>query len=58
MMALAFVPFLVLPLLFVLQELEQWALRVPEESPGERNRRLESVVGVSSARVRQPRGAR
>ena len=32
-------PLLVLPLLFVLHELERWALKAPTESPGERDRR-------------------
>ena len=33
MIAVAFVPALLLPLLFVLQQLEQWALHVPPD-PG------------------------
>jgi ABC-type bacteriocin/lantibiotic exporter with double-glycine peptidase domain len=55
-MALAFVPVLVLPLLLVLQELERWALQVPEESARKQSHRLESGMGPRTS-VRQPGGA-
>lgn len=55
-MALAFVPVLVLPLLFVLQELEQWALDVQEDFPRERSRRIETREGVRTTTFRQPWG--
>ena len=39
MTALAIVPVLILPLMFVLQELEHWALNVPKRSHSENGRR-------------------
>lgn len=54
MTALAIVPVLILPLLFLLQELEQWALRVPKGSPRENVRQSEgaAVPRAASARHR------
>lgn len=57
MIACIVVPVLVLPLLFVLQELERWALGVPTGSHRERGRQHEDDVVPRAARVRHPRSA-
>jgi len=52
MTALVMVPVLILPLMFVLQELEHWALSVPKGSRRERGRRRERAAAPRAASTR------